>query len=135
MTFKKGQSGNPRGRPRENHEVRQLVRAQTRKAIERLVFWMKSDNPKASVSACIAILDRAWGRPAQEFCGADAEQPTRVIHEVQWSGSSDNGTSSTIARGSHSYPSIVDVSAGRSCLPIAAPEKPSQRSTTKSGAR
>lgn len=42
-----------------------LARLKTKDAIERLAFWMASDNAKASVSASIALLDRAWGRPAQ----------------------------------------------------------------------
>jgi hypothetical protein len=136
MPFKKGKSGNPSGRPKENHEVRQLARAHSEDAIKRLVFWMRSNNPKASITACLAILNRAWGPPAQESAGeSEPERPSRVIHEVQWSGSSGDGTSSSIARGNRSYPSVIDVSAGPSCLPIAAPAKPSRRSTTKSAAR
>jgi hypothetical protein len=30
-----------------------------------LVEWMRSDNPKASVTACLAILDRGYGKPTQ----------------------------------------------------------------------
>lgn len=65
MPFVKGQSGNPGGRPKEDLEVRRLARAQTKAAIKRLVYWMKSENPKASVTACMALLDRGYGKPAQ----------------------------------------------------------------------
>ena len=34
-------------------------------AIERLVYWMRSEHPKASPTATAALLDRGWGRPAQ----------------------------------------------------------------------
>lgn len=66
MTFIKGKSGNPGGRPKEENEVKQLARTYTREAIEKLVDWMRSENAKASVSACTALLDRAWGRPPQD---------------------------------------------------------------------
>ena len=45
-------------------EIRSLARKHTDEAIERLVYWMRSDS-KHSVYACIALLDRGWGKPAQ----------------------------------------------------------------------
>ena len=63
--FKPGQSGNPGGRPREVREVLAAAREPTEEAIERLAYWMRSDNPKASPAACIALLNRAWGQPTQ----------------------------------------------------------------------
>ena len=61
MPFKKGNRATRSGRPKENHEVRQLARAHSEDAIKRLVFWMRSNNPKASITASVAILNRAWG--------------------------------------------------------------------------
>ena len=46
-------------------EIRSLARKHTEEALERLVYWMRSDNPKASVSSSAALLDRGWGKPAQ----------------------------------------------------------------------
>lgn len=71
MPFKKGQSGNPGGRPKENDEVKTLARKHTKSAIARLVFWMQSDNAKASVSASQALLDRGHGKPTQAISGPD----------------------------------------------------------------
>lgn len=71
--FQPGQSGNPGGRPKENDEVRALARAHTKTAIERLAFWMTSDNAKASVSASQALLDRGWGKAPQAVTGPDGE--------------------------------------------------------------
>lgn len=73
MPFKKGQSGNPGGRPKEAPEVKELARSHTARAIERLAYWLDSDNAKASVAAALALLDRAWGRPTQavEMTGKD----------------------------------------------------------------
>ena len=69
MAFKKGQSGNPGGRPKENAEVRELARKYTKEAIERLVHWMKAEDPRASVVASNALLDRGWGKPSQPIDG------------------------------------------------------------------
>lgn len=65
MAFVKGQSGNPSGRPKEDNEVKRLARSHSKAAIKRLAFWLKSDNPKASVSAAQVLLDRGYGKPAQ----------------------------------------------------------------------
>lgn len=71
MRFQKGVSGNPGGRPRDADDVKALARAHTKAAIERLVHWLNSDNAKASVSAAMALLDRGYGKPAQEITGVD----------------------------------------------------------------
>lgn len=63
----KGRSGNPTGRPKENNEVKELARQWTTEAIKRLVYWMKSDNPKASVTAAQTLLDRGHGKPMQQL--------------------------------------------------------------------
>jgi hypothetical protein len=60
--FKKGQSGNPGGRPKVSGEVRALAREQTETAIRRLTDWAQSDNPLASLAASVALLDRGWGK-------------------------------------------------------------------------
>lgn len=80
MPFVKGKSGNPGGRIKkapELREVEELAREHSPSAIKRLVDWMKSDNAKASVSACQAILDRAFGKPAQAV-----EHKGTVTHDL-----------------------------------------------------
>ena len=69
--FIKGISGNPGGRPAAEREVRELARKYTTRAIRRLAALMKSSNERVAVAATIALLDRAWGRPAQALTGPD----------------------------------------------------------------
>jgi Family of unknown function (DUF5681) len=95
-----GQSGNPSGRPKIVGEVQELARKATPDAIATLkrIAKDKKAPPAAQVSAAIALLDRAWGRPHQSMdvavsrsfdemsdaelaaiaYGADEEKPTSV---------------------------------------------------------
>ena len=67
MAFKKGQSGNPGGRPKEDPELKELARAKTKEAIQVLASIMKSKKAPAAarVSAACALLDRGYGKPVQ----------------------------------------------------------------------
>jgi Family of unknown function (DUF5681) len=88
--FKKGQSGNPGGRPKVVAEVKELARKHTGKAIETLVSIMANPKaaPAARVSAANALLDRGYGRPAQHITGdiaasyvARLPEPAKTAHE------------------------------------------------------
>jgi hypothetical protein len=73
MPFVKGQSGNPRGRPKhlspDGRTIQDLAREFTQDAFDTLVEIMADVEtpPKTRVSAASAILDRGWGRPKQEI--------------------------------------------------------------------
>lgn len=64
MTFKAGESGNPKGRPKAPmKEVKDLAREHTPEAIQRLVFWMRQKkSASAAIAAALALLDRGWGK-------------------------------------------------------------------------
>jgi hypothetical protein len=78
MTFMRGQSGNPGGRP--NSTIRELARQHSKEAVETLAKIMKaSHSDRARILAANSLLDRAWGRPTQPI-GGDPEEPL-VLHE------------------------------------------------------
>lgn len=69
MTFKKGMSGNPGGRPKILAEVRELARNYTDDAINTLAEIMKDkkQNTSARVAAATELLNRGYGKPTQHI--------------------------------------------------------------------
>ena len=84
MRFAKGQSGNPGGRPKETGDIRLLARAHGPEAIRKLAEHMMGDDPRVSVAAAQALLDRGYGKPAQSIVGGDdADNPLRLVTEIR----------------------------------------------------
>jgi len=40
---------------------------------------MRGRDARASIAACIALLDRGYGKPSQSIVGADGESELRVV--------------------------------------------------------
>jgi hypothetical protein len=59
----KGTSGNPGGRPALEPALRAKLVALTPRAIDRLAQALDGDDERLAVTAAIALLDRALGRP------------------------------------------------------------------------
>ena len=61
--FAPGQSGNPGGRPKDEHRVEELARYYTVEAIDTLVELMRdSKDERLRGTAAQALLDRGWGK-------------------------------------------------------------------------
>ena len=76
MPFRRGQSGNPGGRPKKLVRLQELERSKTDAALNRLIAIAENEKEPASarIAAATAVLDRGWGRPTQTVA-ADAEKP------------------------------------------------------------
>ena len=61
-------------------DLRSLARSYTDHAINTLAgIASKGDTDAARVSACIALLDRGWGKPAQAHTAENGEGSIRVV--------------------------------------------------------
>lgn len=70
--WRPGQSGNPAGRPKDQHKIQMLARSFGAEAIDKLVELMRSgENQDIQRRAAMAILDRGYGKPQP----ATDEQP------------------------------------------------------------
>jgi len=72
--FKQGFSGNPGGRPKDEHKVAELARSYTVEAVETLVDLMRhSRDDRVRGTASQALLDRGWGKAKVEVAASGGE--------------------------------------------------------------
>ena len=83
--FAPGQSGNPGGRPKDEHRVAELARSYTLEAIDTLVELMRDGKgERVRGTAAQALLDRGWGKTKVEVAaGAEGSylDALRVVNE------------------------------------------------------
>ena len=85
MPFEPGKSGNPGGRPKVVHEVRELAQQHTTAAIERLVRAMNGNDDRIAIAAATALLDRAVGKPTQatELTGPEGQPIAPEMSDIE----------------------------------------------------
>ena len=83
--FAPGQSGNPGGRPKDEHRVAELARSYTLEVIDTLVELMRDGkDERVRGTAAQALLDRGWGKAKLEVVtGAEGSylDVLRVVNE------------------------------------------------------
>lgn len=65
MAFKKGQSGNPGGRPK--NAIGELARKYTDEILDVLLNVLRTGNNRDRLTAATILLDRAYGKCRQEI--------------------------------------------------------------------
>lgn len=86
MPFQKGQSGNPGGRRKPDGKVLQLARDGSLKAVNRLVALVDSQDERVAMSAAVAVIERAYGKPHQRLVGDEDEAPIRILTKIALEG-------------------------------------------------
>jgi hypothetical protein len=77
--FRKGQSGNPGGRPKGDGEIRELARQHTALALRTLSeIADHGENESARVAAANALLDRGYGKPAVPVAAAELPEAITI---------------------------------------------------------
>jgi hypothetical protein len=86
MPFKRGQSGNPSGRPRiklpDGRSLADVAKEHTHAAVTALVAILRDERASASarVQAATALLDRGWGKPHQTVSAELKERGSMADH-------------------------------------------------------
>ena len=89
--FKRGFSGNPGGRPKDEYKVAELARSYTVEAVETLVDLMRhSKDDRVRGTASQALLDRGWGKAKVEVATSGGQS---YIEALQAAAEVINGNS------------------------------------------
>jgi hypothetical protein len=91
MVWKRGESGNPNGKPKAFADMQKLARSHSTEAIEKLVSIMRGKAANQAIRAAEILLDRAWGRVPFAVAGEGGEGPVKIAYEVSWKHSDDGG--------------------------------------------
>ncbi len=120
--FKKGESGNPGGRPKLPAEMREIFQSRGPEAAEILVKHLHSSDPRVSVAAAREILDRAYGKPVQSI-NVDREERIKLIAVVPQKAATTEEWLKLVERENPNTPRDVIEGYGREIEALPNPEK------------
>ena len=81
--FLPGRSGNPGGRPKDEHRVGELARSYTAEAIDTLVDLMRhGKDERVRGTAAQALLDRGWGKAKVEVVSSSEAGYLELLRAV-----------------------------------------------------
>ena len=84
MPWKKGQSGNPGGRGKRKLHIREIAENYAEEAINKIVDVMRTtQDEKIRIQAATYVLDRAYGKPAQEVIQSGSLAINQTIDKPQ----------------------------------------------------
>src|SRR5262249_20664905 len=75
--FLPGRSGNPRGRPKQSGDVRDLARGHTLAAVATLAEIMRNGRTDSARGAAAQAIDGGWGKPVKAVNLGPADPDTR----------------------------------------------------------
>lgn len=83
--FIKGSSGNPRGRPKTDEEIKEALRELVPKSIEVLkeIIENKTARDQDRIRAIEVIFDRVYGRPFQQMQVEDATVDKTLVMRLE----------------------------------------------------
>jgi hypothetical protein len=84
IPWQPGQSGNPKGRSKEQGEIERLAKDRSKRALERIIELVESTDERIALMAAKEVLDRAFGR-AKQSEDADVDGRQLTINIVRYS--------------------------------------------------